>query len=112
MKTKLISAALGLLLALTGVVALPADPAEAHNYDAYSAWYCAAHRPSGYTLVHSWPYHLTPGEVGYWCRAGFYGYDVQYWVHVAPPGSSNSWRPWPYQSCKPQGITWCGTAGH
>lgn len=111
MKVRILMLAATLLLAAGVGVVAPAERAEAHNFDNYSTWFCAAHRPTNYVLVHSWPYMMQPGLVGYWCEAGFYGYNVQYWVHW-DQDTGHSWRPWAYQSCKPQGITWCGTAGH
>jgi hypothetical protein len=105
-------AAAALALALTALVA-PARPADAHNYNPHSTWYCAAYRPSGTNLAHSWPYLLQPGLVGYWCEAESTqsGASWQYWVHVNT-STGQSWRPWPYQSCKPEGTVWCGTSGH
>jgi hypothetical protein len=122
MRTRTPALLAGLLLAIGASIGLSTPPTEAapttpdapeavaapdtpervlHNADNTSAWYCAAHRPTGYTLIHSWPYALWDGGVGYWCIAGFYGRNYQYWVHVEPPGSANSWRPWAYQLCPP-----------
>lgn len=114
MKKNFITVVVGLLLGLSSIVLAPATPASADQYDAASFWYCAKHRPANTVVIHSWPYALGPNFVGYWCEADFYGHSWQYWVHVSPPGSSNSWRPWAYQKCLPEdgGIVWCGTAGH
>lgn len=106
MKTKLITTALGLLLALAGIIALPA-PASAHNYDAYSTWNCAATRPGGTTLAHSWPYELGPGYVNIWCRAGLYGSDHQWFIRWYPELNRVIFLS-SYQKCNPGGIVWCG----
>lgn len=113
MRTKIIAAVAGLLLTVGASIALPVEPASAHNFDNYSTFFCAAHRPSNTVLAHSWPYYMASGEVGYWCKADFYGVSHQYWVHWYQD-SGTSVRPWPYQKCKPAqgGIVWCGTAGH
>jgi hypothetical protein len=112
MKKRLLLLVLMPLLAVAALV-LPVKTAEAHNYDNSSAWFCAMHRPTDTVLVHSWPSGMENGVVYYWCRAGFYGVDHQYWVRW-DQATNTSTRPWPYQKCKPAsgGITWCGTAGH
>lgn len=139
--TKAITAIVGLLLAIGTSVVLPAVGADAtpsvpdavetaesptsvkaaetaetptrplHQYDGWSEYYCIKHRPSNTYVIHSWPYALWPGGVGYWCWARSLSSNAswQYWVLVEPPYSANSWRPWQYQEC------WnvpCGSAGH
>lgn len=106
MKSKVSTLALAGLLAAAAFV-LPAKPAAAHNYDQYSTWFCAGHRPNGTVLVHSWPDVLQPGLLRLWCQAGIYGYDFQYWVWV-DVATGGSWMGSGYQPCKPQGIVWCG----
>lgn len=128
MRNKLTKLVAGLLLVLGASVALPASVGAApdvpdtpesvespervlHNYDGWSQYYCIKHRPSNTFVIHSWPYALWPGGVGYWCQARSNDSTAswQYWVHVEPPYSANSWRPWQYQSCS---SVPCGSAGH
>lgn len=109
---RIAAAVAGLLLAVGVSVGLPATPAAAHHYDGWSHYYCIKHRPSNTSVIHSWPYALWPGGVGYWCHAASLssGASWHYWVNVhGGPGSPYSVRPWQYQPC------WrvpCRTAGH
>jgi hypothetical protein len=111
MKNRIITMVIGLLLMLGATVALPAAPADAHNWDDSSTWSCAVHRPANTVLVHSWPYGMNNGVVDYWCEAGFYGVNHQYWVRWDQNNNTIT-RISGYQSCKPQGYYYCGTAGH
>lgn len=136
---KAITAIVGLLLAIGTSVVLPAVGADAtpnvpdavetaesptsveapttaeaptrvlNFYDDWSKYYCIKHRPSNTFVIHSWPYALWPGGVGYWCqwRSNDSTAEWQSWVHVEPPYSANSWRPWGYHPCG-----YCGTPGH
>lgn len=70
----------GIILALAALV-VDAIPADAHNYDSYSLWYCAWSRPSSsYTIVHSVPDYLTPTHVRYYCGAVVGTIAYQWWV--------------------------------
>lgn len=109
MKTKIAALAAGLLLAATASIALPATPAEAHDYDGNSAWFCALTRPNGWTMNHSWPYGMSNGVVVYKCRAGYFGTnDVQWFVEWNQNTNPDTvTRLGGYQRCNPGGITWC-----
>lgn len=109
MKAKLISMILGLLLVVGASVAIPAEPASAHNFDNYSTYLCAAHRPNGTVLTHSWPSGWGSGWVQYWCKADIYGVSFQYWIFWDQDAGTTRMDSG-YQKCKPAegGIIWCG----
>src|SRR5688500_17799938 len=98
-------AILTLTLALLGAgVVLPADTAEAHNWDGYSLIYCTAHKSASHvSIIHSWPYSLEPGIVYYVCTQSdlyvFAGIH-QFFVGVNV-NTGHHWRASGYQ--------WCGS---
>lgn len=119
MKTKLIALTVGLLLVVGASVAIPAEPAEAHNYDDPSEYLCAALRPGGTVLFHSWPYWMASGKVRYWCVSGFvFGDFFQYFIEWNQPAGT-AYLISGYQECiRPNdpdggGIVHCaGYGGH
>lgn len=88
------------VLTLAVGVLVGARPAAAHNYDAYSLWYCAWSRPSGsYTVVHSQPVYLDPEWVRYWCGGVVGQVAFQWWVWRHLPDETMV-SPGPYQDCR------------
>lgn len=54
-------------LALACLV-VPADRAEAHDWDGYATIYCEAHKSApDVEVIHAWPYSLEPGVLYYVC---------------------------------------------
>jgi hypothetical protein len=105
--SKIIATLAVALALLVGGVTLPADQAEAHQFDGMSTIYCTAHKsdPGDHVWVnHSWPVNLQPGLVTYKCTQ----YDVtvfghpehQYHVVVHTPSGAH-WRQ--------GGYVWCGS---
>ena len=58
-------------LAAGAAVVVPAEPASAHNFDAYSYFSCAAVRRdplnSDHVIVHSHPIYIDSRQVWYYC---------------------------------------------
>jgi len=111
MRNRFIAVVLGVMLALGAMVALPADRADAHQFDNYSYFYCSKHRVDpGWTVTHSKPITLTATYVRYYCRQRLpsIGIEDQYWVIAGVPLSGGgSWQEALYQRCYPDGIIVC-----
>lgn len=90
MRNKLLSAFGVLALAVTTLVGLQAQPAQAHVYDSTAAWVCGATRPaSNWTVIHAYPDYLTPNWLEEVCIAHLVGHQDIYWHSVY------SWSPPP-----------------
>lgn len=57
-------------LMVLGSFALPAAPANAHQYSAGTFWACGATKGTIPTVGHSWPQALRPGVLTVYCLSG------------------------------------------